>query len=62
MKNKEKSNFKIYYSDFVKDKETNKYLQKLSQLAKLNILLSKNLITKSEYEKVKYAIRFFTDF
>lgn len=53
---KKQQNYKIQYSEFRRDKITEKYFIYLSNLTKLNILLEKNLITKVEYEKVKCAI------
>ena len=54
--------YKVKYTDFDKNKENNDYLRQLSQLLKLNVLLSKNLISKTEYEKVKCAIGISTSF
>ena len=51
--------YKVKYTDFDKNKENNDYL---SQLLKLNVLLNKNLISKTEYEKVKCAIGISTSF
>lgn len=62
MKKSESSKYKILYTEFESTKEIKNYILSLSQLAKLNILLSKNLITKNEYEKVKHAIGFITKF
>lgn len=54
--------YKVKYTDFDKNKENNDYLRQLSQLLKLNVLLNKNLISKTEYEKVKCAIGISTSF
>lgn len=59
---KKKNNYKVKYTEFDETKDTKKYLLNLSYLAKLNILLEKNLITKNEYEKVKCAIGIITPF
>lgn len=57
-----KNKYKVMYSNFSKTKENNDLFIKLSELWKLNLLLSKKLITKTEYEKVKCAIGFSTHF
>lgn len=59
---KKSKEFKVYYSEFFKEKEIDELLKKLSDLAKLNILLEKKLLTKAEYEKVKCAIGLSAEF
>ena len=54
--------YKVKYTDFDRSKENNEYLRQLSQLIRLNILLNKHLINKTEYEKVKCAIGISTPF
>lgn len=59
---KRKNKYKVKYLNTNNDNELKKYVFKLFQLSEINYLLSKNLITKSEYEEVKRAIGFFSDF
>lgn len=59
---KKKREYKVYYTDFEKTPETEKYLKSLSDLAKLNLLYEKKLISKTEYDKIKSSIGFKTDF
>lgn len=62
MKKKNDNKFKVYYTVFDKSAEIDKYFRSLSNLIKLNYLYEKNLLSKSEYEKVKCAIGFNADF
>lgn len=62
MKNSKNSKYKILHTEYESTKEIKNYILSLSQLAKLNVLLSKNLISKNEYEKVKREIGFITKF
>lgn len=55
---KNKRNYKVYYSSFEMTKELQDYFSKLSALVKLNLLLSKNLINNTEYEKIKESLGF----
>lgn len=55
---KNKTNYKVYYSAFEMTKELQDYFSKLSTLIKLNLLLSKNLINNTEYEKIKESLGF----
>lgn len=61
MKRKIKRKYKVKYLN-INNNELKKYVFKLFQLSEINNLLSKNLITKSEYEEIKRAIGFFSDF
>lgn len=62
MKRKSKRKYKVKYLNIKNEDELKKYVFKLFQLSEINNLLSKNLITKSEYEKIKRTIGFFSDF
>lgn len=57
-----KIKYKVKYTNFEKTKYIDNYLTSLSYIAKLNMLLEKDLITKSEYEKVKCAIGYIAHF
>lgn len=59
---KKKRKFEVSYTEFDKTLEVEKYLKSLGNLIKLNSLYEKKLLSKSEYEKVKCAIGFNTDF
>jgi len=62
MTRKSKRKYKVKYLNIKNEEELKKYVFKLFQLSEINNLLSKNLITKSEYEKIKSTIGFFSDF
>lgn len=62
MTRKSKKKYKVKYLNIKNEDELKKYVFKLFQLSEINELLSKNLITKSEYEKIKRTIGFFSDF
>ena len=62
MTRKSKRKYKVKYLSIKNEDELKKYVFKLFQLSEINNLLSKNLITKSEYEKIKRTIGFFSDF
>ena len=63
MKRKIQKKYKVKYLNINNnDNELKKYVFKLFQLSEINNLLSNNLITKSEYEEIKRAIGFFSDF
>lgn len=62
MKRKSKRKFKVKYLNIKNEDELKKYVFKLFQLSEINNLLSKKLITKSEYEEIKRTIGFFSDF
>lgn len=62
MKKNQKKKIKVLYTDYEKTAETKKLFNSLANLVKLNYLYEKKLLTKSEYEKVKSAIGFVTDF
>lgn len=62
MTRKSKRKYKVKYLSIKNEDELKKYIFKLFQLSEINNLLSKNLITKSEYEKIKRTIGFFSDF
>ena len=55
---KNKTNYKVYYSAFEMTKKLQDYVSKLSALTKLNLLLSKNSINNTEYEKIKESLGF----
>ena len=59
---KKKREYKVYYTDFEKTPEAEKYFKSLGDLAKLNLLYEKKLISKTEYDKIKSSIGFKTDF
>lgn len=61
-KSKNKRKYQVKCLNINNKNELKKYVLKLSQLSEINNLLSKNLITKSEYEEIKRAIGFFSDF
>ncbi len=62
MSKKKKNKFKVYYTPITQTKDIQNFIKSLSELRKLNILLSKKLINQAEYEKIKRDIGFFTDY
>ena len=57
-KNKNKSKYKVYYSNFTKTKDTDKLFIQCANLIKLNHLLNIGLISKNEYDKIRESIGF----